>query len=279
MKKNNSIKRLVLSCVLILSVECTFPARAALVWWADFGSYSVGSDVTLDASGNADTFTSFTGSSSLLSPEFKAVDGSSNGLTSGLSGKFTSSTATTTAKQIWVNQADLGSYSAGSVFVLGFDMVRPGTTPFSNVLVAPAASDGVRATAGFLSLLDNAFSGSTKKGRVTLVANLTGGNITLPGTLGTLADGMVAAYGKDVASGEYVGYVTTELTSSSVAGFIIDQPINAVTGAGMYHLYDNFGVWDSVTDKVNNVNVLELDFGTLPAKRAGLSLVVISTAQ
>ncbi len=254
-------KQLLRGMIAVLAtVALALPAGAGIVWQADFESYSAGNNVALNATGDDDTFTSFQGSGSGLTPSLTVVDASAYGLN--MAGKL-SAIPTTTTKQVWLNQASAGSYGDGTFLALSFDAVRPSdTTPAQNILATFATADGTRATSGFITLLDNQFTGSTKKGRVTLVMNLTGADVALPGTLGMLADGMVAMYGKEATSGLYVGLATTTISdANTITGFIIDQPIPANT-ANIYHLFDNMVFVDSASDTIGGTNVLELDFGT-----------------
>ncbi len=243
--------------------DMVMPMSSSMIWRAGFESYDATDDVVMNGTGNADTFTSFAGSSSYLTPSLKAIDASVYGLTNGLAGKVTSSTAFTSTKHIWVNQASLGSFGDGSVLVLSFDRVRPSDTTGANVLAQFSDANGNRLGGCWMTLLDSAFPGSTKQGRVTLAVNLTGSGVVLPGSLGTLPDRTVAIYGKNI-SGSYVGLSTASVSEiNQITGFVLDQTINANT-PGMYQLWDNFGFWSSQNATVNGTNVLALDFGAIP---------------
>lgn len=248
--------------------------NAGLVWQADFESYSAGSDVTINATGDDDTFTSWIGSSSSLDQQLTAVDASSYGLIDGLSGKLTSGNSYTSDKSVRLHQDAIGNYGTGDALVLSFDRVRSADSHWSNLGMWFSDSDGVRLGGTGLSFSDAAFFGATKVGRVTMVLNLTGASIALPGSLGSLASGYYAVFGKDNYNGSYVGLVTKAITETSgIAGFTLDHIITGGEAVPNYQFLDNMFVADSVNDEVGGINVLELDFGTVVPEPATIGML------
>lgn len=268
------MKNTILTVMMVVLFVGT--VNAEFVWVGDFESYNEGDSVITNATGDNDTFTSWLQSSGTLSPQLTAVDASAVGLVDGLSGKLTSGNSYTSDKTVRLHQDALGSYGAG-LLVLSFDRVRPSDTHWSNLTMWFDDSEGARIGASGLSFSDAAFFGATKVGRVTMVLNRTGVSVTLPGSLGALATGYYAIYGKDQHDGTYVGFLTKAIDATLVAGFTLEHMISANEVVPNYQLLDNMVVSDSLSDSVGGVNILELDFGTQPLVHPKLSMVVIST--
>lgn len=94
--------------------------------------------------------------------------------------------------------------------------------------------------------------------RTTYVVNGSGSDLMLPGTLGTLPSGSAALYTSDGIT--FKLSAKEPLTGTdNIRGFAIRANLRGGRACG----FDNFGVWDSASDAVDGVNVLELAPGTL----------------
>ncbi len=242
--------------VMGLCMSALLPLRAALLWCADFESYSSGEEVTLSGDGTVDTFTSFDGSSSVLVPVLTTVDGGGYGLTNGLCVKWTSS-EWSSSKAMMLNQVSVAACSNASVLVLSFDRVRPsGSTGGSNALGAFKDIYGTRIRNNVYVLDDEIGAGVPC--RITLVMNRSGSGIALPGSLGTLGDGQYTIYAKKTDGSYLAGTVLDMFSANPVGGFVLQQ---LQSTAGAYQLFDNLSLWNSLTNSAGQ-SVLEFNFGS-----------------
>lgn len=223
---------------------------AALIWSADFESYDTSEGavpVTFNASGEDDTFRNvFTQNISDLVTDVRGT-----GVPDFMSGNalYISGNGTGGSLTARINQSLLPLIT--SVYVVSYDELMVGNSyTLSNQARAGNSSAGSA----------SGLNGITSPLRVTFVMNLTGSDITLPGSMGTLASGYAITYRYD---GTTFTAGTAQAIATGVTGFEAGFTKSSATGsyAGWF---DNFGVWDSLTDTVAGVNVLELAPGMNP---------------
>lgn len=227
---------------------------AALIWSADFESYDTSSGpsaVTFNTSGEDDTFrNTYTQniSDSTFEVSGTGVPEFMGGNALYISGNGTGVIGTLTAR---INQSMLSQITSG-VYVVSYDelMVGDGYT-MSNQARAGNSSAGSA----------SGLTGTTSPLRVTFVMNLTGGDITLPGSMTALATGFAITYRYDGTT--FLAASSAQAIATGITGFEAGFTKSNATGsyAGWF---DNFGVWDSLTDTVAGVNVLELAPGMNP---------------
>lgn len=224
---------------------------AALIWSADFESYDTSSGpsaVTFNTSGEDDTFRNVTVASisgSLFEVRGTGVPAFMAGNALYISGNGTGSSLTAR-----INQSSLPAIT--DLYILSYDELMVGDS-YNIGNIARAGTDNV----GNASSL----GGITSPIRVTFVMNLSGASITLPGTMGTLASGFAITYRYDGST--FAAASSAQAITSGITGFGAGFTRGSATGsyAGWF---DNFGVWDSITDTVAGVNVLELAPGMNP---------------
>lgn len=224
---------------------------AALIWSADFESYDTSSGpaaVTFNTSGEDDTFRNTTVaniSGSLFEVRGTGVPAFMAGNALYISGNGTGSNLTAR-----INQSSLPAIT--DLYILSYDeLMAGGSYNIGNIARAGTENVGNASSLG----------GITSPIRVTFVMNLTGSDITLPGAMGTLASGFAITYRYDGST--FVAATGAQAITSGITGFGAGFTRGTATGS-FAGWFDNFGVWDSLTDTVAGVNVLELAPGMNP---------------
>lgn len=249
-------------------------AGAELIYKGDFSTYTAGDDITVNATGDDNTASAITAQSSdsQLTGSFKAFDGSASGMADGLSLKMEALTLGV-AGTLTFTQTKLGSYADGTTVVVSFDAYANGDYTSGGDLRAtflkptggPIGTTAVGTTAN--GILKN-------KIRFTMVMNQSGSAITLPGTLGSLTDNMIAMYAQIDGSSSHISLINEAVTEGTeVGGFRIPSTMRSVGG---FALLDNLGVWTSASDTVGGQSVLGLEFGTVIPEPATVGLFGIS---
>ncbi len=240
----------------LLLVSLAPQARADLVWNATFDAYDTSGgpvEAVVNASGSNDTFRNLT-TSGVSGATFEIVG---SGVPDFMTGNalFIEAPGTgapgVTAR---INQSALASLEADGVYIVSYDLLKESRDSFSANTVARSGNNN----AGSASAV---FNTSTEPLRVTFVVNRTADPITLPGDLGDLPANHAVTYlntGTKFTSGG-----TVDLGDEPVTGF--GAGISANSGDKTYSgWFDNFGVWNSLSDTVKGVSVLELAPGTVP---------------
>lgn len=227
---------------------------AALIWSADFESYDTSEGpvaVTFNTSGADDTFRNVSTPLNISNPIYEVrgtgVPEFMGGNALYLAGTGSGGNGTLALR---INQSSLPATT--TVYVVSYDELMVGDSyNLSNQAREGSSSAGSASSLG----------GITSPLRVTFVMNLTGSDITLPGSMGTLASGFAITYRYDGTT--FVAANATSITKPTLTGFEAGFTKGTTTGsyAGWF---DNFGVWDSITDTVAGVNVLELAPGMNP---------------
>lgn len=249
--KTKSIITLALMLSFFLAAHHT---QAALIWSADFSSYDTsGGPVapTLNTTGDNDTFSSSGTPSGLTNT---VLEVRSTGVPSFMDGNAlyqagtADGTGTASAR---LYQSALNSMGSTGVFVVSFDLARVSSS-FSIANEARTSSGRSGSTVYVANTPMDPL-------RVTLVINRTGSDITLPGTMGNLATNSLVSYRYDGLNFSGAVFSTGNVTSSSITGFATGMSLSSPSlGTVLATWYDNFGVWDSITDTVAGVNVLSL---------------------
>jgi len=151
------------------------------------------------------------------------------------------------------------SLSGTGIYIVSADMVRTGGSGINGTRNYAATGDAT--TTGSVNNTTPTAVGTTPW-RFTFVINQTGGDITLPGSLGTLTNNRNAAYFFDGTT--YSGLTTISTTSTAVTGFSIGSfRSNSIPNTSVTVWYDNMGLWNSASDTVGGTSVLSLAPGTV----------------
>ncbi|WP_052361177.1 PEP-CTERM sorting domain-containing protein [Geminisphaera colitermitum] len=235
--------------------------QAALIWEADFESYNTSSGavaLTIASTGANDTFTAALPNANLGS----AVSEVRNvGVPSFMSGNALYIGGTSLASSgvsFALQQNKIASVGASGVLVASFDLYNVSVSGVNTT--GEARTSAGRSGSTMLSTstpVDTAI-------RVTIVINKTGSDVTLPGTLGSLASGSATIYRFDGTTFE--GRATTTSIGDNVTGFATGFSLSSsVVGSSTYGLWlDNFSVWNSLTDTVNGTSILSLPPSNIP---------------
>ncbi len=242
----------------IFLLACIGSCQSALVWQGDFSSYSNNSTITTNNStGTNDTYASTALTGGITGINFTSQDAVAP-FSTGEYGVI-AVTGSGTTGNVTLRRRNLATYGAlvdnGEVRVLSLD-------------IAQATGSSMNFTVNFMNSSNTSLGGLSSIGggsiptasllRVTAVYNQSGGDITLPGSLGTLNTQKGALYSLN-NSGTYTLVVNNAAQSTSGAGFSI-QWQGADNGETAY--FDNLGFWSSTSDTWNGVNVLQLTPGT-----------------
>jgi len=234
----------IISIATGLAFICAWNASAALIWQADFQSYGNGTSVTINSTGNDDTFS--------------RLDQGTLTATTGVTGfADTVGLLAGTLNNAALDQSGLGAANfAGKAMIVSFDyQIVPSSTYNLSVRSLSAANTlGGKISTSFAQ---TGGSIAYEKVRITMVANTTGSSITLGNGL-TLADGQIANYALKGAS--YINLTSAPLTSTTLAGFRVYAAGMSSTESGYI---DNIGVWNDITDTVGGTNVMALAVGTI----------------
>lgn len=240
----------------LLLVSLVPQAKADLVWNATFDAYDTSGgpvEAVVNASGSNDTFRNLT-TSGVSGATFEIVG---SGVPDFMAGNALFIEAPGTGSQgvtARINQSSLASLEADGVYIVSYDLLKESRDSFSANAVARSGNNN----AGSASAV---FNTSTEPLRVTFVINRTSEPITLPGELGNLPPNHAITYLNDGT--KFTSGAAVDLGEDPVTGFGAGISANAgnKTFAGWF---DNFGVWDSLSDTVKGVSVLELDPGAAP---------------
>lgn len=235
---------------------------AGLVWAADFESYdttagAVSADI--ETSGDFDTFSaksSSTNAGLVFSAEVAPSTLTGNALKLSLSNTSGAGISATSMKVSQYHQPVLG---AGAL-VLSYDAVRTSGNGISGSRSYAATTAG--STSGNNNTTSSAFG--TTPLRYTFVVNRTGGAITLPGSLGSLATNSTAGYYYDGST--YTGLtLATGASGSSISGFATGTyRSNSLAGGGTVTVwFDNMSLWNSLSATLGGTSVLSLSPGTV----------------
>lgn len=266
---------------LAIFASASVSAQAAVVWQADFSSYgNVGSgvNVTVDNTGNDDTLsgTSSTGTAGVVYTTQVVTTGSpltGNALRLSLTNTNASAVGTNTFTRIFQgHQASLGG---NGIYIMSADMIR--TSSAASTTVRNYAATGDASIISSVSNTDTSTDVGTAVRRLTFVINQTGSALTLPGSLGSLADDAEAAYFYDGTN--YTGLaITTGITNLGITGFATGslRSSNFNAGQNVTVWYDNMGLWNSSSDTVGGVNVLQLAPGTVVPEPSTIALFLLA---
>lgn len=247
-------------------------ASAALIWQADFESYSTISGpvaLIVNPSGDNNTFTN-TSISRIDSPLFQVADTSVPAFMSGnaLHVQGTTDSASGTSS-FYLYQNALPVIGDTGVMVLSYDLLRSTGSTLGTLNARLVNEAGGTTSSETVSL-----SQATPY-RITLVVNRTGGEITLPGALGLLSTGYFALYRYDGTT--FTLTASSLVTASNNASGFQTGPSqsNPAAGLSVDYWFDNFGVWDSLSDTVDGVGVLELAPGVVPVPESAITPLLI----
>lgn len=228
-------------------------AHAALIWKADFASYDTSGGavaLTVNTTGDDDTFTAAIPNANLSSPAQRISDTGAPAFMSG-NALFIGGTSTAANISFALQQNAIASVGSSGVLIASFDLYN---TSASIVSITAEARTGTGRSGS------TTFSSNTPTAaalRVTIVINKTGSSIMLPGSLGSLATDSIAIYRFDGTA--YSGYAATSGVGNTVTGFATGLSLGSSTVGASYGLWlDNFGAWNAVTDSVDGVSVLAL---------------------
>lgn len=184
--------------------------------------------------------------------------------------KWLGPTASAPIMQIF--QGHQTSLGGNGIYIMSVDMVRTGSNGISGARSYAATGDAT--TTGTQNTTTTAVT--TTPWRFTFVINQTGSALTLPGTLGSLANNTNAAYFFDGTT--YSGLTTVSTASTAVTGFATGTyRSNALNpGLSVTVWYDNMGLWNSSSDTFNGTNVLQLAPGTAVPKPSTIALFVLA---
>ncbi|RRJ95976.1 PEP-CTERM sorting domain-containing protein [Opitutaceae bacterium TAV4] len=255
-----SVQRGAIGLAALLSVS----AQAALIWEADFESYNTSSGaaaLTIASTGAKDTFTSAAPNAQLSSgiSEVRKV-----GVPSFMSGNAlyiggTSPAADATPRNISfaLQQGALPPLGSSGVLVASFDVYNVSPNGV-NTTGEARVTDGRSGKA-----LNSSSTTITTAFRFTVVINRTGSDISLPGGLAPLATNSSAIYRFDGTSYDRMSVSTGDVISTGITGFATGFSLSSPQASVAYGIWlDNFGVWNSLTDKVNGISILSLAPGT-----------------
>lgn len=235
-------------------------SHAALLWQADFSTYSDGQAITTNnTTGANNTFSRITGTGITVT-----LTGRSEAppFSTGVYADF-DATAATTGSSGTMGRRNLAAFGDGDVRIVSFDVARTSAGSL-NLRIDFIDSGYLSLGSGNTTFSNLAIPAADTLYRVTAVYNQSGSSIALPGSLSPLADGFAAFYYK-------VGGVYTQVGSSLAlgtntgAGFQLSMTGLAV---GESVMFDNMGFWSSASDTVGGVNVLEL--GAVPEPSSSL---------
>jgi hypothetical protein len=257
MKTNWSKSLLTFACAMLAFGISVVPdsATAALIWSSDFESYTAGSPVTLNATGDDNTFSSEVsggGTVTYLAQAPLWSFGTGNVLVTTWN-NTSNSTAFINSR---LKQSDLGTFGTGSTMVLSFDIQSQ--NDYLGTIGIQAVDSSGSTVQGFGNF---GFVGTSGGVRATYVANRSGSSIALPGTLGSLANGKSLFYYKN--GGSYAAVGSAEAISTDFTGFSLysEKSVPALNSFSL--ATDNFGLWTSASDTNSSTNVLELGFGVV----------------
>lgn len=253
-------KQLLLAPITLLSLF--LPAsqiRADLLWAADFSSYDTQAgpaELLFEATGRQDTFTSET-STNLDDPTLRVRSDEVPPFMSGnalfQSGTGTNESGTVSSRLF---QSSLLPVGSTGVRIISFDLARVSVT-------SPSLANEARTSAGrsgdtvYLSGLP------LDSLRVTIVINRSGSDILLPGGLGSVGNNSLVSYTYNGSDFSAPVSSNDNLTSSDITGFATGISLrNLHQGREIAVWYDNFGLWDDITDSINGQSVLSLPPGT-----------------
>ncbi len=249
-------------------------ANADVIWTADFESYNTSGgpvNVTLNSTGADDTFSSIAPNSRMSTAASQVA---STGVPAFMSGNafYLEGLVTQDGNaSIRTLQPDLPSLGSDGLYVVSFDFFTSDSTNYSIIGETRAGSGRSGNT------LYTASTNNTPL-RITMVINHTDNSVALPSTLGTLnADSMVM-YLYDGTTFSGAKFNDGNITSSSISGFSIGiSRSNFDENDTPSAWYDNFAVWNSVSDTVGGTSVLELAPGTPIPEPSTYALILGAT--
>lgn len=266
-------------CLFLLAAPLA-PAHAVLVWSANFNSYDTSGgavNVTVNSTGNDDTLSGFTYAPTTAGTSSTQQVANSALLTgNALQLVYTNATGGNVNNVgMTIFQGAQDSLGGSGLYVMSTDMVRTSSSSISAARSWAATDDAT--TTGSTNTTNTTATNIAQNTvlRFTLVINQTGSAITLPGSLGSLADDAEASYFFDGTN--YVGLtITSGITSTGITGFATSpfRSNNLASGQSITVWYDNMGLWNASSDTVNGTSILSLAPGTVVPEPSviGLSL-------
>lgn len=285
-----------LALTLLAAFGSLTSADAALVWTADFQSYTNNSELVVNSTGANDSFSigpTVQGSSGLLNPAGSRV--------------YSPATPPTGSSALWNTQVPPTSFLDSTNRALRVQIdetvaadptntqnpegrenfsLRFGQSAFSDSTfssgVQVVSFDSIRDhRGGGHSVNGDVIDGSTTIGardvgnngffrRITIVTNLSGASIALPVGLGahqTLATGKTITYFSyfDAQNNRVYGTsgaVNVTSVSATLNGFNTGMQVNTSKDNKLVGWFDNFGVWNSPNDLYNGQSILDIAAGT-----------------
>lgn len=252
--------------VLVLATlamgAATFSGRAALVYYANFESYTTSGtslSIATNLGGAPDTFTSKTAAG--------AFTAETSGNPFGTGNYALATTATTSS--VALRQTTVPDFGSGEVRVLSLDMALSSTS-LTTVTINPFFTNAAQATAvpyGSLTL-----TSGLGELRLTAVYNAGASAIALPGSLGSLAAGSGTFYYQNEL-GVYTSVGTAAITADATGfafSFTTFAPGDAV-------VFDNIGFWSSASDTVGGTSVLALTPGTVVVPEPSIAAFLLGS--
>jgi hypothetical protein len=238
------------------------PLRADLIWFAGFESYDTTSGpapLRIASTGAEDTFSGTTSTAATLAA-------SSCEVMAGPSGNVLSLTATGNGTEgtvsLRVTQSALSGIPEGGVLVASFDITLAGKNGFSLANEARAAK-GRSGKSVYLP----AGREDTSPKRAVIVVNNSGGPLSLPGSLGELPNNSMASYFFDGSSYAALQISNGNVLTLPISGFCTGLSKSGLdAGVILAATFDNFGAWNAISDRHQNVSVLSLPPGTVVGK-------------
>lgn len=259
----NTYKSSIRSIVLVLLFGMISQVPAALVWYSEFETYDTSGGsvpLTTNATGDNDTFSN-TATSSIDSPQFLVTNTGVPDFMSGNALQVTGTSIEGSSFSFNLRQFNLPDIGTTGVMIISFDMLRATTTNTAQSLNAQARINGTTSSGNQVSIANTAH---TQTYRVTIVINRSGETVALPYGLGSLANEALTIYRYD-GTNAVITSSSSGTIASTVAGFTTGLSSGNTTGGlNVNFWFDNFGVWDSLSDTVLDTSVLELAPGTIP---------------
>jgi hypothetical protein len=267
--------RIVYATALLGAILIGTPARATLVWNSDFESYASGSPVTVNSTGDNNTFSQTNSGgtySSYATVSYVAQPGLWDlGADRAMQVTWANSTNVNNYITARIKQINLPSFGLNPTMVLSFDLQSK-----DNVLETFGVGV-VDASGNTVQSYENSGYGGTLAGlRATYVANRSGSSITLPGSLGSVANNQSVLYYKQ--GGTYTALGSPHTITADFAGFSFYSEKTILANSSYSLAVDNMGVWTSVNDLVGSTNVLQLDFGTVNIPEPGICALLFAGA-
>lgn len=247
-----------LPCLSAL-VFAAIPARADLIWSANFESYDTKSGpapLRVEATGAKDTFSGTTSNTATLASSTCEVTAGPSGNVLSLSATGNGTEGNVTLRFV---QSTLAGIPENGVLIVSFDLAVTGKAGFSLANEARAAK-GRSGKAVYLPV--GRADGSPR--RAVIVVNNSGSALALPGSLGELANNSMASYLFDGTNYETLLRSDGNVLTLPITGFSSGLSKSRLdAGVALTAAFDNFGAWSSAADTFENTAVLSLPPGTV----------------